>query len=145
LASQEIEDAFGHMMLNHQHTYSVTGTWTSWASQDMRPVPGLDYMYDTTFRIGAYGREEFQLLRNRDGSQAMYPAATTASRTSLPVRGPDQGGKDKNWVVQGSVGDVITVRLRVRDGNITVTIISAERGERTWRSLRRLLTASAIS
>lgn len=45
-------------------------------------------------RIGMSGREEFQIVRDRDWNQAVYPAAPSTSRPGVPIRGPDAAGAD---------------------------------------------------
>lgn len=132
IASSDAEEAYGSQVPHYEHRYSVKGTWTSTNCQDMKPVVGLDGMYETTVRLGSLGHEEFHFVRDFDENQLIYPAATTASRFRLPIRGPDNGGREKRWVIQGEIGELVTLRLRIREGNITVSIISDSKGELKW-------------
>jgi hypothetical protein len=102
------------------HRYSVTGTWTSWIYQDMKAVG--EGRYETVFRVGITGTEEFQIARDRDDSQLIYPAISTIVKESVSLRGPDGNGKGKHWRVIGETGDVIRLQLTIKDGDITVTM-----------------------
>jgi len=134
MGDEELENQVGSLIPEQRHRYSVKGTWTSWAAQELRPVTGLAYMFETSMAIGPFGKEEFQFVRDYDDCQLIYPAVSTERRLKVPVRGPDDNGRNKHWIIQGDCGEKVTLRLRVREGNIVVTVISSQRGERTWKN-----------
>lgn len=118
-----------------RHTYSVVATWTAWGFEDMDYATGDPGLWTLSAKIGMSGREEFQIVRDRDWNQAVYPAAPSTSRPGVPIRGPDAAGCGKNWLLVGDPGEVVRIRLRIADGEIAVTTSSGALGERTWRSL----------
>lgn len=129
------EDEAKLAIKEYVHRYYIKATWTTWALQEVLPVLGLDYLYETTMRIGLEGVEEFQFVRDADPDQVIYPGISTASKTSVPVRGPDAKGKGKHWLVRGETGKSATIRLRIRDGSISVTVKCGQANAWTWKSL----------
>jgi hypothetical protein len=134
IGDEDLENDVGSLIPEHRHRYSVKATWTSWAAQELRLVTGLANVFETSVTMGPFGMEEFQFVRDYDDCQLIYPAVSTERRLKVPVRGPDDKGKNKHWRIQGDCGEKFTLRLRVREGNIMVTVISSQRGERTWRN-----------
>lgn len=116
----------------YEHRYFVKGTWTAWTCMELSPVLGLGHIHETTFRIGINEHEDFYLVRDRCEDQQIYPAINTIKDTKVKVRGPDGNGRKRFWRVQGSCGDQITLRLRVRNGEISVSVISSTSKELTW-------------
>merc|ERR1719237_1494004 len=57
-----------------------------------------------------------------------------ASRASIPVRGPDNRGRGKNWVIRGPSSEVVTISLRVQRWDMTVSVASSSKGMKIWRS-----------
>lgn len=123
----------------HKHTYSIVGTWSSWQFQGMMRLPAQEEtLWTTTVRIGFSGREEFQFVRDNDWSQCIYPAVPRARKTSIPVRGPDEGGAGKCWLLTGSAGDLVRIQLRVVAGELTVSAFSEATGtNQTWESTEK--------
>merc|ERR1719343_1956517 len=89
----------------------------------------------TNLRIGLTGEEEFQIVRDGDWAQVIHPSTERASKSAVPVMGPDAAGSGKNWLCQGRHGDCMTVQLRIEDGEIRVSLISEDYGRKTWRSV----------
>jgi len=118
----------------YRHTYSIVGTWTSWAPQDMVPVPDEEGTWSCKLRIGLGGVEDFQFIRDRDFKQAIYPARPQTTKTSVRVRGPDELGHGKNWRIRGPPGDTVRIRLKIVDARVTITLVSDTRGRRIWQS-----------
>lgn len=117
------------------HDFYIVGSWTYWKQQKMLPHPVELNLYEITFEIGRDETEEFQITRDRDWQQAVYPAITRAMDTTIPVMGPDGGGGGKNWLVRGTKGDTYTVQLRIVDAQVTVAIKSAASGEKLFESV----------
>jgi len=129
-ARAEIESAVDVPV--YEHRYFVKGTWTAWTCIELSPILGLGYIHETTFRIGGNGYEDFYLVRDLSEDQQIYPATSTIKDTKVKVRGPDGNRKERCWRVQGACGDQITLRLRVRKGEISVSVISPSSKENTW-------------
>mmetsp|Transcript_89369 Transcript_89369/g.278032 ORF Transcript_89369/g.278032 Transcript_89369/m.278032 type:complete len:445 (+) Transcript_89369:920-2254(+) len=66
---------------------------------------------------------------------------------NVPVSGPDHHGSEKSWSVNGAMGDVVKILLRVWDGEISMTTVHSKTGMRTWTNhqaaLRRKWYVSA--
>jgi len=113
------------------HAYYLTGSWAAWQLQAMQPG-GEEGLHEASFRLGFSRQEEFQILRDRDPAQAIHPAEARATDPSVPLRGPDDLGAGKHWLVRGREGEVVRVRLQVRAGSLSVTLVSATLGIRTF-------------
>jgi len=116
------------------HSYSVAGTWTAWKCQPMEPCAEDASLHQAVIRVGATGLEEFQIVRDGDWTQVLHPAVPGASRTCIPVKGPDDEGQGKHWIVRGATGERLTVQLRLTEDETTVTMKSVRKGTWTWSS-----------
>nr|AQS99294.1 type I polyketide synthase [Gambierdiscus polynesiensis] len=117
-----------------QHVYSVVGTWTHWEPEDLTQLSDDEGTWECHLRIGLNEVEDFQFVRDHDFKQMIYPAKPCTTKMSIPVRGPDELGHDKNWRIRGPVGDNVNIRLRVVDAQVTVTLISDTKGTKVWQS-----------
>lgn len=122
------------------HSYSVAGTWTAWKCQEMVRSQYEEGLWITSVRLGLSGQEEFQFVRDRDWCQVIHPAASRVTRTDVAVRGPDNLGHGRNWLLMGRSNDVVTIKLRVLDGEIMVTTCFNEQDEQMWQNI----TADAL-
>jgi polyketide synthase-associated protein len=115
-----------------QHTYQVIGSWTAYAMNDMKDVSheASPNTWQCKMRLGMSGRELFRFCRDRQKSQAIYPARNKAMICAeIAVRGPDDLCNDKCWLLSGKSGDVVTIRLQLVDAHIVVSAIGANVGE----------------
>merc|ERR1719247_2370134 len=94
-------------------------------------------VYQTEARVGISGQEEFQIVRDRDWTQAIYPAVARCFKTSVPIRGPDALGYNKHWVTKGPPGAKILLKLKVKDGGIELTQNVENKGSKKWKSSDR--------
>lgn len=117
------------------HRYFVTGSMNTWSLHEMRVVDLDDGVYETTVRIGNEGQEEFQIVRDRDRTQTLYPLACKTADTAVTIRGPDDNGDNMSWAIFGEYGDRVRLRLRIRDGHIRLSTTSASGDSKTWQSL----------
>lgn len=104
-----------------QHSYSLLGTFTTESFSEM--LPDGEGGWQGSFRIGASGSEEFQIARDNDWRQIIYPARPQTLRTGVPVRGPDHLHGGKAWLVQGRSNDLVTVRLGVQDAHMELAVV----------------------
>lgn len=117
-----------------QHGYCVRGSWTAGQMVPMTKVHGKRNTFEYKTRIGISGQESFQISRDGDTDQLIYPATPSTSRLGVPVRGPDHLGTGSHWVVHGQQSGTLTIRLEVIDAHVTVTAISSS-GTRRWDSM----------
>lgn len=114
-----------------RHCYSIVGTWTSWKWGEMVQKDGS---WTTSLRIGARGQEEFQIVRDHDWMQVLHPAAKHTFKTSVPIRGPDELGQGKHWVLRGPPGERLVITLKLIDGLFKLVVDSPTKGTKTWTS-----------
>lgn len=119
----------------HRSTYSIVGSFSAGAFVEMLPVSGDAGSWECSFRIGNSGAEEFQIARDEDWEQLIYPAERRTVKTSVPVRGPDDMGSGKKWIVAGTEGDKVRVRFQIVDARITLTVCSDVKGHKVWHSV----------
>jgi len=118
------------------HQYLISGSFTRWGLQEMTAVREVEGFYEVRFPIGETGREEFHFVRDRDLTQVIYPAVTKPDNESIPVRGPDDMGDGKNWLVHGHYKEIVTARIFVVNGDITVQVLpSSKEGTKVWTSV----------
>mmetsp|Transcript_109431 Transcript_109431/g.274106 ORF Transcript_109431/g.274106 Transcript_109431/m.274106 type:complete len:1127 (-) Transcript_109431:14-3394(-) len=132
-ATDQVAPARTRLML-HRHTYSLTGTRTAWKFQEMARSKDEEGLWTTSMRIGLTGYEEFQITRDNDWTQTLYPAMERCRNQNIPIRGPDGNGKGKNWLITGPSGDIVRIQLQVLDGEITLIASSDQTGVKTWQS-----------
>lgn len=102
------------------HSYSVVGSWTAWKCQEMVRSQYEEGVWITSVRLGLSGQEEFQFVRDRDWCQVIHPAASRVTRADVAIRGPDNFGHGRNWLLQGETNEIVTIKLEVLDGRIMV-------------------------
>uniref|UniRef100_A0A7S4SQG5 Ketosynthase family 3 (KS3) domain-containing protein n=1 Tax=Alexandrium monilatum TaxID=311494 RepID=A0A7S4SQG5_9DINO len=120
--------------LEYEHKYYLTGSWMKWEGyEEMTKLEDED-CYEGTFKISYTHMEEFQIVRDRDPKQVLYPSCARCRRAGVPVMGPDGLGKGKNWLARGPQHQEVTVRIALVDGKASVSIWSQVMGERMWES-----------
>nr|AQS99256.1 type I polyketide synthase [Gambierdiscus excentricus] len=103
----------GRLAKSVEPCYHIVGSWDDWSLNEVNrmapdPIePGMFHAQVTLERDGA----EFQIVRNMDWMQVMYPSQPSAEG-DVPVRGPDDECIGMNWALTGRAGDVFEVRLR---------------------------------
>jgi len=103
-----------------RHSYALAGTFNSDVPVEM--ASDGQGGWQGFFTIGATASEEFQIVRDNDWRQVIYPAQPQTVRTGVPVRGPDHLHGGKRWLVLGRPTEVLAVRLRLRDGHVAVEV-----------------------
>eukprot|EP00413_Alexandrium_margalefii_P011138 CAMPEP_0204541056 /NCGR_PEP_ID=MMETSP0661-20131031/17934_1 /ASSEMBLY_ACC=CAM_ASM_000606 /TAXON_ID=109239 /ORGANISM="Alexandrium margalefi, Strain AMGDE01CS-322" /LENGTH=584 /DNA_ID=CAMNT_0051547727 /DNA_START=77 /DNA_END=1828 /DNA_ORIENTATION=- len=120
-----------------RHSYSVISSLGSFRPAAMQRDPTDPFSWEFSGRM--LGKEDtFMFQRDRDAKQLIYPLQHRPRDASVPVVGPDAGcgvGKDTRlWAVRGRPGDVVMLRLHIRDGCIRVTAISEGGGQVAWHN-----------
>jgi len=67
----------------HRHRYDIVGSWAAFKPMEMTPRKGDGSLYETVFRIGPYGAEEFSFVRDGDAAQVLYPALLTLAAAPI--------------------------------------------------------------
>lgn len=124
-----------HPLPQYEHGYAIVGSFNSWSFQDLYPIPDKVNTWEGVARIGNSGCEEFKFLRDRDWDQAIYPAWQQTSRPGVPVRGPDDMGEGKSWVVHSRPNSNMRCRLTIVDGDVTVEVHVEDQKPRMWQSI----------
>jgi len=108
--------------LEAEHQYYLVGSWNKKAFHLMKPLEGEMNNVSAKFTIGYTCKEEFQIVRDRDMKQALYPALSKAQNGRVPLCGPDGHGNGKCWQAVGQHHDTVTVTLRLDDDDVAVTM-----------------------
>eukprot|EP00404_Azadinium_spinosum_P059164 CAMPEP_0180696670 /NCGR_PEP_ID=MMETSP1038_2-20121128/3102_1 /TAXON_ID=632150 /ORGANISM="Azadinium spinosum, Strain 3D9" /LENGTH=1073 /DNA_ID=CAMNT_0022728163 /DNA_START=6 /DNA_END=3227 /DNA_ORIENTATION=- len=124
-------------LTKYKHVYCVKGTWTTNNFQPMKQVE--EDVWEYVVKIGVTGIEEFQLGRDHDEQQCIYPSvANTESDLAVYACGPDDLGKGRRWVISGNQGDSRKIRLEIEEAKVIVKVLS-ERGSekigKVWESI----------
>jgi len=115
-----------------EHSYSLVGTFGS-------GFLGMSFVksegaWEGQFRIGTTCEEEFAIAKDKDMNQLIYPQQAHTALRGVPVRGPDNMGRDKRWKISGVHSDIVTVKLKIVDAHVVVTASSEAKGIRYWES-----------
>jgi len=120
-------------LTKYQHIYCVKGTWTTNSFQAMKQIE--DGIWESIVKIGVRGEEKFQLGRDYDDQQCIYPSvANTENNPTAYACGPDDLGKGRSWVLRGVPGDSVKIRLETEEAKVVVKIIR-QAGEKVYESL----------
>mmetsp|Transcript_143319 Transcript_143319/g.458023 ORF Transcript_143319/g.458023 Transcript_143319/m.458023 type:complete len:1259 (+) Transcript_143319:260-4036(+) len=123
-----------------EHRYSVVGSWASWAPLDLKALPrssaaeGAPLEFEMAFSIGPGGSERFQLVRDRDPGQLIYPSPSLDD--AFRMSGPDTHGKNRYWTVAGREAERVSVQFCIKDAQMMLTMRSGSIGYQTWESAR---------
>lgn len=117
------------------HRYCVVGSFTSWNPQEMALSATEAGAWHGTYRIGPMGREHFRFQRDFDPDQAIYPARANTQSMGVPLQGPDDLCAGRSWLVSGEVGDIVRLRLKMADCEITVEVSGDCTSTKVWENL----------
>lgn len=106
-------------------SYYLVSSWNGWEFQEMTSAEADVWTVEAAIE-GVGG--DFAIVRNRDWSQAFYPA--DFGNAGRSVYGPDDWGRGLTWSLEGNPGDVFEIRFRrkVKDGE--------DEREVSWKNLR---------
>jgi len=119
----------------HEHSYWVVGSWTSWQPRPMQKDPSESGIWTYSFKISIQGAEDFYFARDGDTRQAIYPACDRPTAATIPVRGPDHLRAGKCWQASGSVFEEVKLRLDIDDARITLEVRSLTTDIQVWGSM----------
>uniref|UniRef100_A0A7S2DVX5 Uncharacterized protein n=1 Tax=Alexandrium andersonii TaxID=327968 RepID=A0A7S2DVX5_9DINO len=122
-------------MVKYRHSYALVGTFNVWKPVRMATSTKEDEkgVFEAEIRIGIQRREEFRVLRDMDPNQAFYPVRKeTEETTLLQVHGPDHRHGDKKWEVKGKMGDVVRIKFKAWEGEISLSVMTPAAGITTW-------------
>uniref|UniRef100_A0A7S4R6G5 Ketosynthase family 3 (KS3) domain-containing protein n=1 Tax=Alexandrium monilatum TaxID=311494 RepID=A0A7S4R6G5_9DINO len=91
-------------------TYQISGSWNHGELQSMTADPAMPGLFTAEVKLLTGGVSMFQIIRNRDWGQAIYPDVPGADSTS-PVLGPEEQ-LGCSWAIEGKVGDVFQVSFQ---------------------------------
>lgn len=124
---ESADDTLATVPIGNYYIYSNWNSWTLEKMAEDSAVKGLFYAEVKFLK----DRGEFQIIRNRDSSQTLYPGYQYASSGSdREVQGPDEWGQDKCWFIDAKAGDVFRIEFQRTQGD--------DKDEKavTWRRLR---------
>jgi hypothetical protein len=110
------ESTGGCEALQTSHTggrYYVTGDWDGWELHEMLRDPSRPGFYSKDI-ILQQSESEFQIVRNRDRQQALYPGRPRSTESTSKVYGPDDLGNGLHWLLHGSPGGTYRIELERR-------------------------------
>lgn len=108
--------------------YFVTGSWNDWGLDEMTRDLSRPGNFHIDVKLSQDG-SEFQIVRNRDWNQTLYPRDFTAKGDgNTEVLGPDDMGGGLNWYIEGRPGHVVRIELeRIVDVDTDVKKVSWQR------------------
>nr|AQS99172.1 type I polyketide synthase [Gambierdiscus excentricus] len=112
---ERISDVPGHLRTEAlsdtvKGRYFVTGSFNHWSFQEMSADFVSTGVYNAEIML-AWDREQFQIVRNEDWQQMIYPVDRLTSELS-PIGGPDDAGHGCNWTIRGQAGDVFRIEFQ---------------------------------
>lgn len=130
---EQAGDAAVPQSIPYKCVYAIHGSWNAFVGEAMfrSTEPGT---WEFDIKIGMSGKEEFQFSKDFDTAQLIYPAVDKAKSSAIPVRGPDDFGNGKFWIVQGR-GEEVLVTLKLVDAQVIVSILTETQGKRQFESI----------
>jgi hypothetical protein len=93
--------------------YFICARLNAWTFDEMSPVPEAPGTFRREMKILSKSGCSFQIARNRDQRQMLYPVDGDNSGETV---GPDEWGDGLNWFIPGSTGDVYQIELTRKVG-----------------------------
>lgn len=91
-------------------SYQVSGSWSHGALEEMTPDPAVPGLFSAEVLLLTTGASTFQIIRNRDWGQAIYPEDPIGSSASAVLGPEEQIGHA--WLIEGRKGDVYQVSFQ---------------------------------
>lgn len=80
---------------------------------------------------------EFQVIRDKDSRQVIYPAKDKATSESVGLCGPDENSGTRRWQILGNAFELVTIQLSVNNGLFSLVVCQPSRPAKTWSSSRQ--------
>jgi len=90
-------------------SYQIAGSWSHGVMEEMYPVPDVPGLFAAEVTLLSHNVNMFQIFRNRDWEQAIYPDEPFGSMESGILGPEEQIGHA--WVIDGKPGQVWRVEL----------------------------------
>lgn len=105
-----------------QSAYFVSADWNGWGFEQMAESGDGRYFLDVhVLRLGG----EFQIVRNRDFEQVLYPEDSETSGDASNVSGPDDQSLGRSWYLNGRRGNTFRIELsRVNQNGLDMRNVS---------------------
>mmetsp|Transcript_11338 Transcript_11338/g.28538 ORF Transcript_11338/g.28538 Transcript_11338/m.28538 type:complete len:1282 (-) Transcript_11338:32-3877(-) len=110
--ASELEDALGEI----DESVFICGTWSGLQQMQQMQYDEDGQFYSYTIVLGETRCESFFLCLDKNISQRLYPA-TNAGAQHLWIYGPDSGGQNQRWMIDGRneeipAGTVYQIKFR---------------------------------
>jgi len=120
-----------------RHRYFIAGSWNRSRLEEMSPSDEEPGLHRASFVLGRAGFENFQLVRDADWTQLIYPGMANPTSSNIFAMGPDEFGGSLKFASSGNSQDEVEVQLSVVDGRVTVKTISTSGNEQMWDSFKK--------
>nr|AQS99246.1 type I polyketide synthase [Gambierdiscus excentricus] len=119
--------------------YYVAGDWSQWELTEMQADPDIPGVFFQDVKVPA-ARNEFQIVRNKDWSQIIYPdVKRCAGDGSFRVLGPDDLGVNHTWLICCQPGTPLRIEFqRTVSADTDVMKVS-------WRNVSSNMPGSAAA
>lgn len=92
--------------------YYIVASWNDWTFEAMTQDPAEPSLFHLDVELRFDGGE-FQLVRNRDWNQVIWPSsALSRSGSNTLIQGPNEGGHGLNWFLDGRAGESFRIEFK---------------------------------
>jgi len=95
-------------------SYYVSGSWSDWSLEEMVLADAEKGLYALEVCLLRPVDRHFQVVRNMDPAQVLYPSFDGVGGENAPVQGPDIEHSGRCWQLPGKVGDVFRIEFQRR-------------------------------
>jgi hypothetical protein len=91
--------------------YFVTGSFNYWGFQEMKSASS-EGTFRTEVTVTRPGGADFQIVRNEDWMQVMYPSYDGAPGGDEEILGPDDESMGTSWHIAGKPGETFSIEFQ---------------------------------
>jgi len=104
--------------------YFISGAWNAWEFEEMTADASVPGLFTVEVTMQRHGGTDFQIVRNKDWSQAFCPSVASAG-PEAQVNGPDDAHNSLSWRIDGGVGETFKIEFqRTQEGSSDVKRVS---------------------
>nr|AQS99295.1 type I polyketide synthase [Gambierdiscus excentricus] len=92
--------------------YYVTGSWNDWSYTEMTADASSEGLFYAEVQLMRESGGTFNIVRDQDERQTIYPQVPYANADDVAVLGPDEHGRAYYWWLTGKPGDRVRIELR---------------------------------